>query len=117
WITGSYVAGIPAANTFEACRRRGARCAIADDVDEFELIPEDWGYPGAKIRDAIEAFNVAARDGFDVSPSREFDRRPLDQPPYYVIEAAPAITLPWAACSSTAPRGCAPGMEAPCRAC
>ena len=41
WITGSYVAGIPAANTFEACRRRGARCAIADDVDEFELIPED----------------------------------------------------------------------------
>jgi len=93
WITGSYVAGIPAANTFEACRRRGARCAIADDVDEFELIPEDWGYPGAKIRDAIEAFNVAARDGFDVSPSREFDRRPLDQPPYYVIEAAPAITF------------------------
>lgn len=93
WITGSYVEGIPAANTFEACRRRGARCAVADDVDEFELIPEDWGYPGAKIRDAIEAFNAAARDGSDVSPSREFDPRPLDQPPYYVIEAAPAITF------------------------
>ena len=93
WITGSYVAGIPAANTFEACRRRGARCAVADDVDEFELIPEDWGYPGAKIRDAIEAFNAAARAGSGVSPSREFDPRPLDQPPYYVIEAAPAITF------------------------
>ena len=93
WITGSYVAGIPAANTFEACRRRGARCAVADDVDEFELIPEDWGYPGPKIRDAIEAFNAAARDGSGVSPSREFDPRPLNQPPYYVIEAAPAITF------------------------
>jgi succinate dehydrogenase/fumarate reductase flavoprotein subunit len=93
WITGSYVEGIPAANTFEACRRRGARCAVADDVDEFELIPEDWGYPGAKIRDAIEAFNAAARDGSGVSPSREFDPRPLDQSPYYVIEAAPAITF------------------------
>ena len=93
WITGSYVEGIPAANTFEACRRRGARCAVADDVDEFELIPEDWGYPGPKIRDAIEAFNAAARDGSGVSPSREFDPRPLDQPPYYVIEAAPAITF------------------------
>lgn len=93
WIKGSYVEGIPAANTFEACRRRGARCAVADDVDEFELIPEDWGYPGAKIRDAIEAFNAAARAGSGVSPSREFDPRPLDQPPYYVIEAAPAITF------------------------
>jgi hypothetical protein len=48
WITGSYVEGIPAANTFEACRRRGARCAVADDVEEFELIPEDWGYPGRR---------------------------------------------------------------------
>ena len=28
-----------------------------------------------------------------MSPSREFDPRPLDQPPYYVIEAAPAITF------------------------
>jgi succinate dehydrogenase/fumarate reductase flavoprotein subunit len=93
WITGSYVEGIPAANTFEACRRRGARCAVADDVDEFELIPEDWGYPGPKIRDTIEAFNAAARDGSGVSPSRKFDPRPLDQPPYYVIEAAPAITF------------------------
>ena len=28
-----------------------------------------------------------------MSPSREFDARPLDEPPYYVIEAAPAITF------------------------
>lgn len=93
WITGSYVAGIPPANTFEACRRRGARCAVAGDVAEFELIPEDWGYPGAKIRDAVEAFNAAARDGETLVPAREFDRRPLDEPPYYVVEAAPAITF------------------------
>lgn len=93
WITGSYVAGIPPANTFEACRRRGARCAVAADVAEFDLIPDDWGYPGTKIREAIEAFNVAARDGHALSPSRQFDSRPLDEPPYYVIEAAPAITF------------------------
>jgi succinate dehydrogenase/fumarate reductase flavoprotein subunit len=93
WITGSYVEGIAPANTFEACRRRGARCAVAADVAEFDLIPDDWGYPGTKIREAIEAFNEAARDGRGLSPSREFDPRPLDQPPYYVIEAAPAITF------------------------
>ena len=93
WITGSYVEGIAPANTFEACRRRGARCAVAADVTEFDLIPDDWGYPGTKIREAIEAFNVAAREGHELSPSREFDPRPLDEPPYYVIEAAPAITF------------------------
>jgi succinate dehydrogenase/fumarate reductase flavoprotein subunit len=93
WITGSYVEGIAPANTFEACRRRGARCAVAADVAEFDLIPDDWGYPGTKIREAIEAFNVAARDARGLSPSREFDPRPLDEPPYYVIEAAPAITF------------------------
>jgi len=93
WITGSYVEGIPPANTFEACRRRGARCAIAADTAEFELIPDDWGYPGAKIRDAIETFNEAVRSGEAMSPSREFDPRPLDEPPFYVVEAAPAITF------------------------
>jgi succinate dehydrogenase/fumarate reductase flavoprotein subunit len=93
WITGSYVEGIAPANTFEAGRRRGARCAVAADVTEFDQIPDDWGYPGTKIREAIEAFNVAARNGRGLSPSREFDPRPLDEPPYYVIEAAPAITF------------------------
>ena len=96
WITGSYVEGIAPANTFEACRRRGARCGIAADLAEFDLIPDEWGYPGAKIREAIEAFNAAARDGRPLSPSREFDPRPLDEPPYYVIEAAPAITFTFA---------------------
>ncbi|MDT3446557.1 MULTISPECIES: FAD-binding protein [unclassified Pseudofrankia] len=93
WMKGQYVEGIPAVNTFEICRRRGARAAVANDVDEFELIPEEWGYPGAKIRDAINALNLAARGGDALSPPREFDRRPLDEPPFYVIEAAPAITF------------------------
>jgi len=92
WITGTYVEGIPPANTFEACRRKGARCAVAEDLSEFDLIPEDWGYPGPKIREAIEAFNLAARDGRPPR-GREFDPRPLDEPPYYVIDAAPAITF------------------------
>ena len=93
WINGSYVEGIPPTDTFENCRRRGARCAVADDVDEFALIPDDWGYPGVKIRDSIEALALAARAGETLSPPRRFDRRPLDEPPFYVIEAAPAITF------------------------
>jgi hypothetical protein len=93
WITGSYVDGIEPANTFDACRRRGARCAVAATIDEFELIPDDWGYPGPKIRDAVAAFNATARGDGDLSPTREFDSRPLDEPPFYVVEAAPAISF------------------------
>jgi succinate dehydrogenase/fumarate reductase flavoprotein subunit len=92
WIaTSAYVEGVT--NTFDACRRRRARCAVANDVDEFEFIPDEWGYPGAKIRDAIKDFNATSRRGSTVSPSRQFDPRPLDEPPYYVVEAAPAITF------------------------
>jgi succinate dehydrogenase/fumarate reductase flavoprotein subunit len=93
WINAPYVEGHEFVNSFEAAKRRGARCAVAGDVDEFELIPEEWGYPGAKIRDAVKAFNAAARSGSGVSPSREFDPRPLNEPPYYVVDAAPAITF------------------------
>jgi succinate dehydrogenase/fumarate reductase flavoprotein subunit len=93
WINTPYVEGVEFVNSFEAARRRGARCAVAEDVDEFEFMPEEWGYPGAKIRDAIKAFNAAARSGSGLSPSREYDPRPLDEPPYYVLEAAPAITF------------------------
>lgn len=92
-ISTPYIEGFESVNGFEGARRRGARCAVASDVDEFEFIPEEWGYPGAKIRDAIKALSAAARDGKRLSPSREFDPRPVDEPPYYVVEAAPAITF------------------------
>jgi succinate dehydrogenase/fumarate reductase flavoprotein subunit len=46
-------------------------------------MPPEWGYPGPKIRAAIERL-----DG----PGRRYDPRPLTEPPFYILEAAPAIT-------------------------
>jgi len=85
WITQSYVAGVPGLDKFALASRRGARCAVAHTLDELDDMPPEWGYPGAKIRAAVERLNA--------TPDRRFDRRPLDQPPFYVLEAAPAVTF------------------------
>jgi succinate dehydrogenase/fumarate reductase flavoprotein subunit len=88
-ITQSYVEGGPKLDKFALANRLGARCAIAADLDELDLVPPEWGYPGPKISDAIRRLNA----GEPPSPGRRYDARPLDTPPYYVLEAAPAITF------------------------
>jgi succinate dehydrogenase/fumarate reductase flavoprotein subunit len=93
WITQSYVEGAVARDTFALASRRGARCAIAGSLDEFDEMPPEWGYPGARIRAAIEELNAALERGGDVSPDRRHDRTPLREGPFYVVEAAPAITF------------------------
>ncbi|MEU6378853.1 FAD-dependent oxidoreductase [Streptomyces sp. NPDC046909] len=93
WISASYVEGIPGVDKFQLCHRAGARCAVADSLEDFASMPEEWGYPGAGIRDRIEEFNATTAAGGTTRPGRLLDHRPLDEPPYYVIEAAPAITF------------------------
>ena len=93
WITGSYVEGIPGIDKFALAHRRGARCAVAGSLAEFDLIPDDWGYPGAAIRTAIGEFNETLAGGGSPDPGRAFDRRTLVEPPFYVVEATPAITF------------------------
>lgn len=93
WISASYVEGIPGVDKFQLCHRAGARCAVADSLEDFASMPEEWGYPGATIRDRIEEFNAAVGADGPTTPGRSLDRRPLDEPPFYVVEAAPAITF------------------------
>jgi len=90
-ITQSYVEGFPGLDKFALASRRGARCAVANSLDELDDMPPEWGYPGPKIRAAIEDLN-AARSGAPV-PARRHDPRPLAEPPFYVLEAVPAITF------------------------
>ena len=93
WIVGSYVEGIPGIDKFALASRRGARCALADSIEDFDLLPADWGYPGPKIRAAIEALNRDLPAGRAPRPGRAYDRRVIAEPPFYVVEAAPAITF------------------------
>jgi succinate dehydrogenase/fumarate reductase flavoprotein subunit len=93
WIVGSYVEGVPGIDKFALASRRGARCAVAENMEEFDLLPADWGYPGPKIRAAIQAFNREIAAAKTPRPGRLHARRVIAEPPFYVIEAAPAITF------------------------
>jgi hypothetical protein len=93
WIVGSYVEGVPGIDKFALASRRGARCAVAESLEEFDLLPADWGYPGPKIRAAIQALNGDLAAAKTPRPGRVHDRRVIAERPFYVIETAPAITF------------------------
>ncbi|NKQ54694.1 FAD-binding protein [Amycolatopsis sp. K13G38] len=92
FVTGAYVEGAPATDKFALAWRRGGRCVIADDAEDFAAMPPEWGYDGARIAEQVARL---AR-GEAAGPAREFDPRPLDELPYYVVETVPAITFPFA---------------------
>ena len=103
---------------FALASRLGARCAVAHSLDELDDMPAEWGYPGAKIRAAVERLNGSLDQPDRTSPGRRHDQRPRTEPPYsspdqpdqinpgrrhdqrpltelpfYLLEAAPAITF------------------------
>lgn len=94
WIVQPYVAGAESSDKFAIASRRGGRCGVAESLDELALLPEEWGYDGAAIAQAVATFNTTVTSG-DPVPGRRLDRLPLDEPPYYVIETVPAITFPF----------------------
>lgn len=95
WIVAAYVEGAEASDKFAVASRRGGRCGVAESLEELAFLPEDWGYDGQAIADAVAAYNRAVRGGDQPVPGRRLDRLPLDEPPYYVVETLPAITFPF----------------------
>lgn len=95
WMLASYVEGAVAIDKFTLASKRGGRVGRAEDLSEFEYLPDEWGYDGPAIAEQITDFNRRAGDQAEVLPGRALDPQPLDEPPYYLIEAAPAITFPF----------------------
>jgi succinate dehydrogenase/fumarate reductase flavoprotein subunit len=92
WMMAPYVEGVEPLDKFQLAYRRSARAAVAEEIEEFEALPDEWGYPGPATRDALLEFNRQCETG-DPNPSRKLDAAPLVNPPYYVIEVIPAITF------------------------
>jgi succinate dehydrogenase/fumarate reductase flavoprotein subunit len=92
WMMAPYVEGVEPLDKFQLAYRRSARAAVADEIDEFEALPDEWGYPGPATRDTLLEFNRQCEAG-DPNPSRKLDAAPLVDPPFYVIEVIPAITF------------------------
>jgi len=94
-VSTEYVEGVRPTDPIDVAFKRNANCAVAHDIDELALVPPEWGYDGEAVRDAVLDFNRRATDG-SLDPPRQFDPRPLDSPPYYVIETQPAVTFTFA---------------------
>jgi succinate dehydrogenase/fumarate reductase flavoprotein subunit len=92
YMLQQYVKGVDGFDRFALAYKRGARCAVANDIEELEYLPEEWGYDGAAARRTVEEFNAQCAAGRP-APSRRLDSEPLVNPPYYVIELIPAITF------------------------
>ncbi len=92
WMMAPYVEGVEPLDKFALAYRRGARAAVADDIEEFEALPDEWGYPGLAARDTLLEFNRQCEAGAP-TPSRRLDAAPLLAPPFYVIEVIPAISF------------------------
>jgi hypothetical protein len=92
WILRPYVEGVHPQDTFDIAYRRGARAAIAESIDELAYLPAEWGYDGETVRQAMLDFNRACLEGGH-DPPRRYDATPIDRPPFYVIEAVPAISF------------------------
>lgn len=94
-IVKPYVAGAPSTDKFALAYRRGGRAGVAESLEELADMPEEWGYDGARIAEQIAAYNEAAASGGQIDPARTLDATPLVDPPYYIIEAIPALTFPF----------------------
>ncbi len=93
-ILGSYVEGIEPVDKLALVRKYGGRIAVAEDLEELAYLPEEWGYDGQAVLSTVLAFNeTAAARPVDLDPPRAHDSAPLSEPPYYVVEAQPAITF------------------------
>ncbi len=93
-ILGSYVEGIEPVDKLALVRRHGGRIAVAADLDELAYLPEEWGYDARAVLSTMRAFNeTAAARPAELDPPRTHDSAPLSEPPYYVVEAQPAITF------------------------
>jgi succinate dehydrogenase/fumarate reductase flavoprotein subunit len=92
WMMAPYVEGVEPLDKFQLAYRRGARAAVAEEIEEFEALPDEWGYPGPASRDTLLEFNRQCEAGHP-DPSRKLDAAPLVDPPFYVIEVIPAITF------------------------
>jgi succinate dehydrogenase/fumarate reductase flavoprotein subunit len=92
WMMKPYVDGVQPIDRFALAYRLGGRCAVADDLEEFEYLPPEWGYHGPAAREALEVFNRQCASGRP-DPGRRLDAAPLVDPPYFVTEVIPAITM------------------------
>ena len=80
WMMAPYVEGVEPLDKFQLAYRRSARAAVADEIEEFEALPDEWGYPGPASRDTLLEFNRQCEAG-DPEAGPEARRGAARRPP------------------------------------
>jgi succinate dehydrogenase/fumarate reductase flavoprotein subunit len=71
----------------------GANVIFAESINALVEGAARLGYDATTTRLTLDGFNAAMSSGVDPSPSRRWNRRPLDEGPYFAVEVQPAITF------------------------
>lgn len=73
----------------------GGRVASVDSFEELASVLDEWGVDGDRAVETLGAYNTAVRtgEGERLDPPRSDNRRTIDEPPLYVTEVQPSITL------------------------
>lgn len=93
WIVRPYVDGLKVGDKLEETLKRGGHYAKAHDLEAVADTAVRWGYDGRAVINAMRSFNDTARASSWLLPERRFDMTPIDEPPYHLVEAWPAITF------------------------
>ncbi len=85
--------GVPL-DKMQTALEHGGKGIVADTLEAVADFAAHHGFDGAATRRTIDAFNHAARHGWEtISPARTEDFAALDKPPFYALIVHPAITF------------------------
>lgn len=79
----------------ETQKKVGGRVEHVDSLAELATVLDEWGVDGDRAVETVGTFNAAIRTGTAerLDPPRVNNKRAIDEPPFYVTEVQPSITL------------------------
>lgn len=97
FATAAPVAGAAPLDRFELAVKAGARGGRFDRLEDIARFADSLGFDGSACVATLASFNhQVARAPEALEPPREGHYRPVDKPPFYVLEVASAITFTFA---------------------
>lgn len=93
-VLKTFVPGVDVEDRLEVALEYGALGTKVATLDELENAISPWGFDGeAAIRNIIDYNRAVWECPEQLQPTRAYDLRPLDEPPYYALVVEPAITF------------------------
>lgn len=93
-VLKSFVGDIEPIDKLALALSYGALGTKIDALDKIENAVSTWGFDGAAvIRTIVDYNHKVLKCPEQMQPTRAYDLRPMDEPPYYALVVEPAITF------------------------